>query len=51
MKSIVDVFDESQYLQKTNVKGHDGVNVLKAVSPVNLTFVPGRPKVGNINFS
>ncbi|XP_068741365.1 semaphorin-4D-like isoform X1 [Montipora capricornis] len=44
MNSIVDVFDESQYLQKTNVKGHDGVNVLKAVSPVNLTFVPGRPQ-------
>ena len=45
MKSVVELFDKSQYLERTNIKGHDGVQVWKAVSPVNLTLVPGRPKV------
>ena len=45
MKSVVELFDKSQYLERTNIKGHDGVQVWKAVSPQNLTLVPGRPKV------
>ena len=46
MKSVVELFDNSQYLEEiTTTKGYDGASVWKAVSPVNLTEVPGKPKV------
>ncbi|XP_078374729.1 semaphorin-4A-like isoform X2 [Oculina patagonica] len=44
MKSVKKLFDTSQYLKETSNKGFDGSSLWVAVSPVNLTVVPGRPK-------
>ena len=45
MKSLQDLFEKSQYLELIRAKGRDAVDFWKAVSPLNLTVVPGRPKV------
>ena len=45
MKSVTKLFDASQYLKETTDKGFDGTSLWVSVSPINLTMVPGRPKV------
>ena len=46
MKSVVELFGKSEYLEEdTSIKGYDGNSLWRAVNPVNLTQVPGRPKV------
>lgn len=45
MKSLQDLFEKSQYLELTRIRGEDAVEFWKPVSPMNLTVVPGRPKV------
>ena len=45
MKSITKLFGTSQYLKETSDKGFDGTSLWVSVSPINLTIVPGRPKV------
>ncbi|XP_067056863.1 semaphorin-6D-like isoform X2 [Acropora muricata] len=44
MKSLQDLFEKSQYLELTRIRGEDAVEFWKTVSPKNLTVVPGRPK-------
>lgn len=45
MKSVKKLFETSQYLKETTKKGFDGTSLWVSVSPINLTMVPGRPKV------
>lgn len=45
MKSLQDLFEKSQYLELIRVRGGDAFEFWKPVSPLNLTVVPGRPKV------
>jgi len=45
MKSVTNLFDTSKYLKETTDKGFDGTSLWVSVSPINLTVVPGRPKV------
>ena len=45
MKSVTKLFDTSQYLKETTDKGFDGTSLWVSVSPINMTRVPGRPKV------
>ena len=45
MKSVKKLFDTSKYLKETSNIGFDGTSLWLSVSPINLTMVPGRPKV------
>ena len=49
MKSVTRLFDTSQYLKETTDKGFDGTSLWVSVSPTNLTMVPGRPKVSEMD--
>ena len=49
MKSVKKLFDTSQYLKETGNKGFDDTSLWVSVSPINLTVVPGRPKVCDID--
>ena len=48
MKSVQELFDHSPYLKDTGTKGFDGTSLWVPEFPVNLTVVPGRPKVHKI---
>jgi len=45
MKSVKKLFDTSRYLKETSNIGFDGTSLWVSVLPINLTMVPGRPKV------
>jgi len=49
MKSVEKLFDTSQYLKETSNKGYDGTSLWVSVTPINLTMVPGRPKVSEMD--